>query len=436
MFKAFFSNSTKKTSDSDFGYLNPSDLYFDSACQTLRPQSVIDAEVEYYTQYNSCGHRVKYAWGEKTDKKVLQTRQLLLDLVGAKADEYTVAFSLNTTFGINTILHQLPNNFERIVSSEIEHNSVFLNCLTASKNLKIPRILLKRVENPNGKDHGNLIYTKSDLKKAIVLVNTMSNIDGQELGNLAELITDTHEAGGIVLLDSCQTLGHNPKLLYGLDFDGVFGSGHKMNAPSVGFIIVKKKLVSQLECFWIGGSTVQDVKRDSYELIEAEDEIYARIEPGLQNYAGIVGLGESLRWQKQFKISLNPQTETSGNYKNWLQTLDSKTLQNLDSHEYLEHLSNYLADQLSQIPDLTRLNHNPSSIVSFYSKKIDSHKLGTFLDNAGIMCRTGYHCCHYYLKDLKKLPPLFRISLGLHNNGQQIDVFLEKLKAVLKLYNN
>ena len=52
----------------DFDYLAEGDVYLDSACQSLRPRPVIDAINRYYTQHNSCGERVKYAWGRETDE--------------------------------------------------------------------------------------------------------------------------------------------------------------------------------------------------------------------------------------------------------------------------------------------------------------------------------------------------------------------------------
>ncbi len=62
----------------DFDYLSDGDVYLDSACQSLRPRSVIDALNRYYTQHNSCGERVKYKWGVITDEKVEETRNLVL----------------------------------------------------------------------------------------------------------------------------------------------------------------------------------------------------------------------------------------------------------------------------------------------------------------------------------------------------------------------
>jgi len=68
----------------DFKYLPENAHYFDSACQSLRPQPVLDALNDYYLNFNSCGERVKYAWGRKVDEKVEETREAVLDLLKLK----------------------------------------------------------------------------------------------------------------------------------------------------------------------------------------------------------------------------------------------------------------------------------------------------------------------------------------------------------------
>src|SRR5579871_3897089 len=160
----------------DFGYLPADSCYFDSACQTLRPQPVIDAVTEYYREYNACGGRVKYAWGEKVDGIVSATRKKLLKLLDKSAKEYSVAFCLNTTAGINLVLHQLPEGrYQRIVTSEIEHNSVFLPTQTCAKRFHLERIVLPR------RPDGSLDFQPDQLEKAVIVVNTASNIDGRIL---------------------------------------------------------------------------------------------------------------------------------------------------------------------------------------------------------------------------------------------------------------
>src|SRR5574343_774269 len=198
---------------SDFDYLDEKNVYLDSACQTLRPQQVIDAMDEYYHEYNSCGGRVKYNWGIKLDEKIKETRKKILNFVGKSSSKYTVAFTLNTTYGLNLVLSQLPLKFKKVVTSDIEHNSVFLPTIATAKRLNIPRIVLPRSVD------GSLVYEINDLAGAITVLNSMSNIDGRELVNLKEIANDLHKTGGIVLIDAAQGISHNQDIIRESDFD-------------------------------------------------------------------------------------------------------------------------------------------------------------------------------------------------------------------------
>lgn len=392
--------------DDNFGYIDQKKyFYFDSACQTLRPQRVIQAEQDYYQKNNACGHRVKYEWGKTVDRLTDETRALLLKSVNKNSKEYTVAFCLNTTHGINTVLHQLnPDLFDKIVTSEIEHNSVFLNALTWSKKQNKKRIVCRRSED------GGLEYKKEDLHKAVVLVNERSNIDGRRLENIKELAKDVHDREGILLLDGAQTFGHTHDLLQDVDFDALFGSGHKMYGPSIGFIIIKKSLLKNLDNFLVGGGTVENVRYNDFDLVSNDEELYARIEPGLQNFAGIIGLGSAIKWKESFRS------------------------ENMNASDYEQELQAYLLQKLLEVKAVNLLNTNPSPVVSIYSNKIDAHKLGALLSTKEIMCRTGYFCCHYYLKELKKFPPLLRISIGLNNTKEQIDFLVSNLNFVISKF--
>ena len=95
----------------DFDYLADGEVYLDGACQSLRPRPVIEAMNQYYTEFNSCGERVKYEWGKKTDEKVEATREKVLEYLKLKSKKYTVSFTLNTTYGINLILGQLDKRY-------------------------------------------------------------------------------------------------------------------------------------------------------------------------------------------------------------------------------------------------------------------------------------------------------------------------------------
>ncbi len=384
----------------DFGYLPSDACYLDAACQTLRPQCVIDAEHEYYTSFNACGGRVKYRWGEIVDAKVLEARKRILAYAGKSAREYAVVFTLNTSYGINLVLHQLPEEYRRIVTSDIEHNSVFLPSMTWAKKRNAERIVLKRTAD------GSLPAVSAHLKNSVVLVNSMSNIDGRKLRNMRELADAAHNAGGILLVDAAQGFAHDPERLRETDFDVAFGSGHKIYGPSIGFFVIRRSLLERMNPFFIGGGTVSDVEENEFTLLRSDDEPHAPLEVGLQNWGGIIGLSTALEWMKQRH----------------------------DLRERTEACSKQLFDGLRALPRVHLLNESPSSICTFHTDGIDAHRLALFLSQQNIMCRSGYFCCHSYLKHQRGLPPLVRVSVSYSTTPDDITRFLGALKKILSAF--
>jgi selenocysteine lyase/cysteine desulfurase len=395
------SEGKNSSAPKDFEYLSQGAIYLDSACQTLRPVPVIKAQEDYFKNFNACGGRVKYEWGRKVDEITLQAKAKLLEYTGLSQNDYAVSFTLNTTYGINLVLMQLPaGRFKRIVVSEVEHNSVFLPSIAFSKRVGVERLVLPRDED------GSLLYNKQDLEKAVVLLNTTSNIDGRSLVNLNKIVTDTHARGGVVVLDAAQSMASYPEFLKGVDFDCLIGSSHKMYGPSLGFIIIKKDLLKALEPNFIGGGTANDVYKDSFELM-TDDYLSEILEPGLQNFSGIVGFNTALDW--------------IGTYKP----------EGMERHEHQSQLAQIYFDALSQIEDIKMINREPSTVLNFYTQKVDGHKLAIYLSQQNIMARSGYYCCHYYLKHLKDYPPLLRISLGLHNTKAEATHALDTIKKLV-----
>lgn len=374
----------------DFSYLDNKNIYLDSACQSLRPLPVIGAINDYYQNYNACGGRVKYQWGQKVDKTIDETRELVLSHLDLSAKKYTCSFTLNTTYGINLILSQIPmGKYDRVVTSEIEHNSVFLSTIELAKRLGVDRLVLDR------DDTGNLLYNSGDLHRSIVVVNSTSNIDGRQLSNIKELIRGTHKNGGIVILDAAQTMAHYHSLIKGCGADAICFSAHKMYSASLGVIIINNKLLDSLDKRFVGGGMVSTVDEQTYTLLA--DDRNSWLEPGLQAYGEIIALNQAIKWRQSFSVN------------------------GLSVTAFLDQKSSALYQGLSQIPNVVMINDRPSSVISFYSKKTDAHRLATFLSASGIMARSGYFCCHYYLLNKRKLPPLIRLSIGLHTTDEDIE---------------
>ena len=374
----------------DFDYLKEGDIYLDSACQSLRPRPVIDALNRYYTEHNSCGERVKYAWGQETDELVEETRDLILKYLKLKKKDYSVSFTLNTTYGINLLLDQLKDDvFDKVMTSDIEHNSPFLSTMTFAKRHNIPREVMVR------EDDGTINLDKYDFTKALVVVNCASNIDGRKLSNIKELIKIVHKQNGTIIIDAAQALAHSSEILHKTEADAICGSAHKMYGPSLGVMIVRRDLFEKIDTSFIGGGMVDDVDKDSYKLsAESPNHTYTKFEPGLQAWGEIVAFGAAIKW-------LN-------------------NLSKADKDNFLKQYER-LFDYLSAQERVHLINNEPNPTMSFYIDGLDSHLVGGALSNEGIMARTGYFCVHYYLDHVKHYPPLIRFSMGYNIRPSDVD---------------
>ncbi|MDO4902271.1 MAG: aminotransferase class V-fold PLP-dependent enzyme [bacterium] len=378
----------------DFDYLGENHHYFDGACQTLRPRVVMDVMNEYFTQYNSCGERVKYAWGRKVDEKVAESREAVIDLLKLRKRDYFVSFTLNTTYGLNLLLSQLELPISRIITTEIEHNSVFLSTIAFAKRTGVERIILPR-------EIDGSISLENNFSDSLVVVNAVSNIDGRRLENVAKLVKQIKKQGGFVILDAAQAIGSNFELLQKVPADAIVFSAHKAYSASLGVMIVRRDLTRFIKTSFVGGGMVSGVTADDFEMLDG-DHIHAIFEPGLQAWAEIIALKPALEWLKKAKKSSR-----------------------------ITEFSQEIFDFLKEQKDVVVLNEKSSPVISFYHKDLDAHLIAQALSQEGIMVRSGYFCCHYYLKEVKNYPHLVRISLGLHNTKEDIVKLRQVLERIL-----
>ena len=386
----------------DFSYLKEKDIYLDSACQSLRPEPVINALTEYYREFNSCGERVKYPWGVTTDQKVNSARDKVLKYLKLKKKDYFVSFTLNTTYGLNLLLSQLnpeKAGVRKIITSDIEHNSPFLSTIAFSKRTGLPREVITRSEDGS-------ISLDYDFEHALVVVNAASNIDGRRLENLKDLEKTVHKNGGFLIIDAAQAMAHSKDVLEKIPVDAICFSAHKMYAPSLGGLVVRRDFLEFIDTGFVGGGMVDDVNKDTYLLSsESPDHAYTKFEAGLQAWGEIVALGAAI---------------------DWLESLSKS------DHQNLENNAAELYDFLKTKSKLHVINQAPNPTISLYVDRaetgFDSHFLGAALAEQGIMTRTGYFCVHYYLDHVKHYPPLLRFSMGYHTRPSDI----EKVKRALE----
>lgn len=380
----------------DFNYLSQKDVYFDTACQTLRPEPVIKSLTDYYYHHNSCGERVKYQWGITTDQKVAETRRLVIDFLKLKKADYFTAFTLNTTYGINLLLSQLnylKAGLGSITTTDFEHNSPFLATISAAGHHHLPRHVLPR--------SGYLLDPDTIPNNTLLVLGCASNVTGDLLTNIKDVVKITHTRGGRVIIDAAQCVAHHPELLHKTTADAICFSAHKTYSPSLGVIVMRHDFLPFFTPHFIGGGMVDDVELETYQL---SSEPHTKFELGLQAWGEIIALSSALRWLKSQPASAR-------------QTLNS--------------LSSELFTFLKSSPKVHLVNVSPSPTISFYLDNLDSHLLGAALSEKRIMARTGYFCVHYYLSHKLSLPPLVRLSLGYHNRPSDLDILKHALSKLL-----
>ncbi len=378
-------------------------IYFDNACQTLRPRPVIEAIQKYYTDYPACAGRSAHKLGTRVTQAVDKNRHLVAKFIGAKASE--IIFTRNTTEGINLIAHGLDlNEGDEVIISDKEHNSNLIPWLRLSETKKI-NVKITPTKEDNTFDLEAFKNNLTSKTKLVSLVMT-SNLDGIT-NPVKEIIKLAHQHKSLVLLDGAQAMPHMKVDVKKLNVDFLAFSGHKMLGPSgIGILYGKTKLLESLAPFMLGGDTVSSSTYDSYELLPLPE----KYEAGLQNYAGIIGLGAAIEYLSQIGLDKIKAHET------YLNQLISQELADINSL----HLVG------PQDPALR------GGIFSFYVDGWSHHQLAVILDELeNIAVRSGQHCVHSWFNG-HNLTGTIRASFYLYNTKEEVEKLTSTLKKILK----
>ncbi len=379
--------------------------YFDNACQSLRPQVVIDAITRYYVSSSACSGRSMHRLGSDVTRHCEQARDTVAKFIHAAKKE-EIIFTRNTTEGINLVAHSLDWQKEDVILiSDKEHNS---NLLPWQILTKKQGVILKVV--PSGEDNsfdldafGKLL----DKKVKLVSLGYTSNLDGLSIP-AKEVVRIAHLNGSLVLLDAAQTAPRRRIDVKDLGADFLAFSGHKLLGPSgTGVLYGKYHLLERLAPFLVGGATVLSSTYDSCQFLPPP----AKFEAGLQDYAGIIGLGAAIRY---------------------LEGIGFKTI---EKQELL--LNEFITAQIIGIPKLKLLGpadpKQRSGIVSFYIEDIDSHRIALMLDQmANIMVRSGQHCVHSWF-NAHKIAGSVRASVYFYNTREEAELFVNCLQKIRKV---
>jgi cysteine desulfurase / selenocysteine lyase len=380
-------------------------VYFDNACQSLRPNSVIEAIRRYYLNMSACSGRSMHHLAAEVTQDVENVRTTVAKFLGASRKE-EIIFTRNTTEGINLVAHSLSlQKGDAVLITDKEHNSNLIPWQMQVQKLGI----VLRIVPSNPDNTFNMDAFEKNLDKDIKLVSfgCTSNLDGVTLP-IAEIIKKAHRNGSLVLLDAAQSAPHYQMNMKALDLDFLAFSGHKMLGPSgTGVLYGKYQLLEKLDPFLVGGETVASSTYNSCQFLPPPE----KFEAGLQDYAGIIGLGAAISY------------------------LQKVGFDRIHKQEVL--LNQAITTGIKDVPGLNLIGPQDASlrggIVSFYITGIDSHRIALMLDQmAGILVRSGQHCVHSWF-NAHHIQGAVRASLYFYNTLEEVDLFINNLTKIRKV---
>ena len=383
---------------------NKQTIYFDNAATTHKPQSVIDAISNFYTESNSNIHRSNHMLGDAATEKYESCRHLVSDFVGAK-NSSEIIFTSGTTESINLIAQSFGSNFVQandiILVSNIEHHS---NIIPWQMLAKKHNAILQEI--PANSD---LIIDEEKFEELLnnrvklIAINHVSNVSGI-MQNIKRLVQLAHKFNIPVLIDGAQAPAHIEVNLSELDCDFYCFSGHKIFGPTgTGVLFIKSKYLNKLPPYKTGGQMVKKIGTNKN--IWSDPPL--KFEAGTPNIAGIIGLHEAIQY------------------------INKVTLHKIIALE--EILAKHMMAQLKSISNI-RLYGCEKKVAPIFAFNIDGvhhHDLSTILSKKGVLIRAG-HLCNQSLMSHLQIDGCLRVSLCFYNSIEEIDVFINLLHQSIK----
>jgi len=374
-------------------------VYFDNGATTQKPQSVIDAEANYYTDENSNVHRgVHFLSGLATDK-FEETRNTVQAFIGAR-HKHEIIFTKGTTDSINLVANgyrTLLGEGDEIIISALEHHSNIVPwqmcCKISGATLKVIPLLDNGSLDMNEFD--NLLSKNTKLVSVSHISNTLGTVN-----DIEAIIEKAHNFSAKVMIDGAQAASHVALDMQKLDADFYCFSAHKLFGPTgVGVLYGKEEILNVLPPYQGGGEMIKEVsfEKTTYACLPH------KFEAGTPNISGVIAFKQAIDFITDLGVS--------------------------EIAKYEEELLRYATAEVLKIEGLKIYGTaaHKSAIISFNIEGLHPYDIGLIVDKMGVAIRTGHHCTQPIM-DRFNIPGTARISLSVYNTKQEIDVCVKAIK--------
>ena len=377
-------------------------VYFDNAATTQKPNSVIDAMNDYYSNSNANVHRAVHTLAGEATEGYESCRLALKERFNANR----AIITSGTTEAINLVAHAWGranlSDGDAIILTEMEHHSDIVPWQMLAQEMNIE---LRYV--PVQKDltlDMDLFEAAIDGAKLVCVVH-ISNVLG--VCNPVEKIVEIAKQNGAkVLLDAAQSAPHQDIDFVALGADFMAFSAHKMCGPTgIGALLVSDEAFDEMQPFMGGG--------DMIETVSIHGSTYQQNEQKFE--AGTPRIAEAIGWTQAI---------------NWLNNVDVES-----EHKRILESARWLSQQLRDMGMTVYGRHddNDAAVVSFLHPTMNSEDLAHLLDARGFAVRTGHHCAQPLL-DRLEITGTVRVSLYFYNTHEEVVSFVNYLAEILERF--
>ncbi|OAB48802.1 aminotransferase class V-fold PLP-dependent enzyme [Mycoplasmopsis gallinarum] len=362
-------------------------VYFDNSAMAQKPSVAIQKMNEFYTQYAVSTRTSESTIGIENKNKITTLRNQVRNLINANEND-KIIFTSGATDSLNKIALMLKNWIQaddEILLSAYNHSSNIGPWINIANEKKAKVVFSENILadiNPKTKiiafsQKSNSLYETIDMK-AIYAKAKLNNI--------------------LIINDAAQAIISEP-----VDFkhsDVVAFSANKFYGPTgFGILAIKEELSNQLTPAFVGGGVVDKIDACGIMQLKNNDSSF---EPGTPDLAAIYFFSESI------------------NFFNSYIGYDF-------TQKKLKELSNYAYEKLQTVPNLTLYNPKDDHIILFTIKNTGTQDIAHYLATKNIYVRSGIFCAQY-LRNLNNNESFVRVSLGVYNTEEEIDMLVEALK--------
>lgn len=381
-------------------------VYLDNGATTQKPLCVLDAMREEYLNVNANVHRgVHYLSQQATDLHE-QAREKVRKFINAGSVN-EIIFTRGTTESLNLVVSSFCDGFmsegDEVIVSVMEHHSNIVpwQLQAARKGISL-RVIPMNDKGELLLDEYEKLFTE---RTKIVSVTHVSNVLGT-VNPVKEIVRIAHEHGVPVMVDGAQSTPHFAVDVQDIDCDFFAFSGHKMYGPTgVGVLYGKEYWLDRMPPYQGGGEMIESV---SFEKTVFE-HLPFKFEAGTPDYVATHGLATAIDY------------------------ISSIGIDNISRHE--QELTKYCMERMQEIDGIRLFGtaNDKDAVVSFLVGDIHHLDMGTLLDRLGIAVRTGHHCAQPLMIRLG-IQGTVRASFAMYNTKQEIDVLVEGIKRVSKMF--